>query len=173
MRAPALKNFSIAMKMKDLDRAIIATSILGVVVSTYSLHVEMSVAAEPEYKAYCDLGEKVSCSKVLTSEYATGFGLVAKGSLWDIPNCIYGIFFYCLMVLLATYDDLRLVRVQFAAALTAVLSCVYLAYLLLFVLHDLCIVCLTTYIVNAVLITLIYKKMNYLAKKQYIITIMQ
>lgn len=41
----------------------------GLVLSVYALHVELSRARDPDYRAMCDLGEAVSCSKVFTSRY--------------------------------------------------------------------------------------------------------
>lgn len=44
--------------------------IFGLVLSVYALHVELSRERNPDYRALCDLGESVSCSKVFTSRYA-------------------------------------------------------------------------------------------------------
>ena len=41
----------------------------GLVLSVYALHVELSRESNPDYRAMCDLGEAVSCSKVFTSRY--------------------------------------------------------------------------------------------------------
>lgn len=56
------------MKPKILDRAIVGASLLGILISTYALNVEMAIQAKPEYKAFCDIAEYLSCSKVLSSE---------------------------------------------------------------------------------------------------------
>lgn len=41
--------------------------VFGIVLSVYALHVELSRERNPDYRAMCDLGESVSCSKVFTS----------------------------------------------------------------------------------------------------------
>lgn len=56
------------MKSVSLLRGITAVAIAGVLVSTYALYVEMAVEARPGYKALCDIAERASCSRVLTSE---------------------------------------------------------------------------------------------------------
>lgn len=43
--------------------------VLGLALSVYALHVELSRESDPDYRAMCDLGESVSCSKVFTSRY--------------------------------------------------------------------------------------------------------
>ncbi|XP_061716049.1 vitamin K epoxide reductase complex subunit 1-like protein 1 isoform X2 [Cydia pomonella] len=153
------------MGKKGLDRAIISAAIVGILISTYALFVEMTAEADPEYKAYCDLAEKASCSKVLTSDFSKGFGMVSKGSALELPNCIYGIVFYCLMIIMTTYDDLTLVRLQFLTAVISVVTCGYLAYILLFVLRDFCVVCVSTYFVNGSIAALVYRKLKYVLKK--------
>lgn len=40
---------------------------LGILVSVYALHVETRKHQDSKYKAACDLGENMSCSRVLTS----------------------------------------------------------------------------------------------------------
>ncbi|KAG7308706.1 hypothetical protein JYU34_005930 [Plutella xylostella] len=146
------------MKLRSCNRALAAAGILGVLVSTYALYVELSAEAKPGYKALCDFSEAASCSRVLTSKYSKGFGILPKHSALEIPNCIYGTLFYCLMILLATFDHSAVVTLQLLLALTSCASSVYLAYLLAFVLKDFCIVCVSTYFINALISFLVYKK---------------
>uniref|UniRef100_A0A2H1W9H5 vitamin-K-epoxide reductase (warfarin-sensitive) n=1 Tax=Spodoptera frugiperda TaxID=7108 RepID=A0A2H1W9H5_SPOFR len=154
------------MKPKSLDRAIALTSIVGILVSTYALYVEMAIETHPGYKAACDIAEFASCSRVLSSEFSKGFGLLAEESTLKIPNCIYGTIFYCLIIFLSTFDQVLVARMLFFVAVSSLPMCVYLAYLLAFVLHDLCVVCVSTYIVNFTLTILTYKKMKALASKK-------
>lgn len=41
--------------------------VLGLGLSVYALHVELSREKNPDYRAMCDLGESVSCSRVFSS----------------------------------------------------------------------------------------------------------
>lgn len=47
--------------------------VFGLTLSVYALHVELSRESDPDYRAMCDLGESVSCSKVFTSRYVYSF----------------------------------------------------------------------------------------------------
>ncbi|XP_021188350.3 vitamin K epoxide reductase complex subunit 1-like protein 1 [Helicoverpa armigera] len=154
------------MKAKSLDRVIVLTSIAGILLSTYALYVEMAIETHPGYKALCDISEYASCSRVLSSEFSKGFGLLPKDTSLEIPNCIYGIVFYCLIIFLTTFDQLLVARLLLLVTASSIPMCVYLAYLLAFVLHDLCIVCVSTYIVNGALTVLVYKKMKALTAKK-------
>ncbi|KAM3965249.1 vitamin-K epoxide reductase isoform 2-T3 [Aphomia sociella] len=153
------------MKNKRQDRSIILTAIVGVLISTYALYVEMAAEAHPGYKALCDISEYASCSRVLTSEYSKGFGFLPKDLKLEIPNCIYGIVYYCLIIFLTTFNHLAWVRLQFVLTLTALASSFYLGYLLAFVLRDVCIVCISTYFVNGALVRLVYMKNKSLTQK--------
>ncbi|XP_030040871.1 vitamin K epoxide reductase complex subunit 1 isoform X2 [Manduca sexta] len=153
------------MELKNVARALTLTCILGIFLSTYALYVEMAVEIKPGYKALCDISEHASCSKVLSSKYAKGFGLMNDDSALKIPNCIYGTIFYCLMIFLTTFDQLLVVRFQFLLGAASILMCVYLAYLLAFVLHDFCLVCVSTYVVNGFLVYFTTKKMRLLSRK--------
>uniref|UniRef100_A0AAY5KRQ4 vitamin-K-epoxide reductase (warfarin-sensitive) n=1 Tax=Esox lucius TaxID=8010 RepID=A0AAY5KRQ4_ESOLU len=79
--------------------------IFGLVLSFYALHVEISRERDPEYRAMCDLGDYVSCSKVFTSRWGRGFGLleffIVKDSALNQPNSVLGIIFYTLQLALA------------------------------------------------------------------------
>ncbi|CAB3261390.1 unnamed protein product [Arctia plantaginis] len=129
------------------------------------MYVEMAVESQPGYKALCDISERASCSRVLSSKYAKGFGLLSSESSLKVPNCIYGIVFYSLVIFLSTFEQLLVTRVMFVFALSSIATSLYLAYLLAFVLYDFCVVCVSTYIVNGVLTALVYKKMTALSAK--------
>ncbi|CAH8659720.1 unnamed protein product [Dicrocoelium dendriticum] len=127
-----------------------ALALLGCSVCLYALHVEFSHEKDETYQAFCDISQHISCSKVLTSPYSRGLGLIGPDSGWLYQrNPIYGLLFYSLLMCLdwtRTRMGLRL------AALLSAISCltsVYLSYLLIFVLKDLCLVCCATYTINA------------------------
>lgn len=57
------------MKEANVNRAIIFASLVGILVSTYAMYVELVADLKPGYKALCDISEHASCSKVLTSKW--------------------------------------------------------------------------------------------------------
>ena len=44
---------------------------VGISLSAYALHVELSKEHNKDYKALCDISEHMSCSKVFSSKYVT------------------------------------------------------------------------------------------------------
>ncbi|CAB4005818.1 Vitamin K epoxide reductase complex subunit 1 1 [Paramuricea clavata] len=78
--------------------------LLGIVLSVYALYVEVKKMQDKSFTAMCDINAKMSCSKVFSSKYGTGFGLVeplfGKDSVFNIPNSIYGIAFYIFVFIL-------------------------------------------------------------------------
>ena len=46
----------------------IIMAVTGILVSLYALHVELQKDRNPDYVAYCDIHNKASCTRVLTSE---------------------------------------------------------------------------------------------------------
>eukprot|EP00795_Rhopilema_esculentum_P015457 gene15457-6707_t len=44
------------------------TCIIGVILSLYALHVEIAKEKDADFKAMCDISEKMSCSKVFNSK---------------------------------------------------------------------------------------------------------
>ncbi|KAL8589472.1 hypothetical protein ACOMHN_061683 [Nucella lapillus] len=141
------------------DRILLALA--GVLMSVYSLHVEEEKEKNPNYRAACDFNEHMSCSRVLTSKYARGFslveGLLGKDHLLNARNCYTGIFFYL------AYPAVDLVLTPWLASgvllglsVLGVVTSVYLAYVLFFILKDVCVVCITTYVLNGLLLYLNY-----------------
>ena len=80
-------------------KTIIILSILGVLLSTYAYFVEKRGGKNKNYKAICDLNEKISCTTVFTSQY---------GKILGIKNSVWGILFYILIFLVFINNYLNL-----------------------------------------------------------------
>uniref|UniRef100_A0A3Q0SJT1 vitamin-K-epoxide reductase (warfarin-sensitive) n=1 Tax=Amphilophus citrinellus TaxID=61819 RepID=A0A3Q0SJT1_AMPCI len=130
--------------------------LFGFVLSIYALHVELSRERNPDYRALCDLGESVSCSKVFTSRWGRGFGLVqffvAKDSPLNQPNSVLGIIFYTLQMALGLSVSKKAAMLLVFSSWVSVAGSLYLASILAFVLGDFCMVCVSTYIINFALL---------------------
>ncbi|XP_056286198.1 vitamin K epoxide reductase complex subunit 1 [Pseudoliparis swirei] len=145
------------MAMPKWERkARIFLCVLGLFLSVYALHVELSRERNPDYRAMCDLGESVSCSKVFTSRWGRGFGLVqffvAKDSLLNQPNSVLGLMFYTVQMGLGLSLSKRAAMLLVFSSWVSLAGSLYLAYILAFVLVDFCMVCVSTYIVNFALL---------------------
>jgi len=125
---------------------------LGFVVCFYALSVEFHKEADPEYEAMCDISEQMSCTKVLTSEWGKGFGLLGFVIGHDHPlnlkNPFFGLAFYLLQLILSDMKGSFAYKFQLATAIMANCGTLWLAYILYFVLQDFCLVCVTTYAIN-------------------------
>lgn len=129
---------------------------LGVLVSIYAYVVETRAEHDPNYAPMCDLSPNVSCTKAFNSRYGKGLGLlqrfVGSDSILVQPNSVYGIIFYCTVLICGMFDGRRWDKLHLALCILSNITSVYLAYLLYFVLYDLCVVCVTTYVCNALLL---------------------
>jgi len=111
-------------------------SLIGLVLSIYALYVEFRASNDPNYVAACDISSYISCSKVFTSKFA---------HLFYLPNAVFGCGFYILIIILDYMKQYKLITVL------GIISCVasaYLAYVLINILHEICVVCFSTYVVN-------------------------
>ncbi|CAL9699059.1 unnamed protein product [Knipowitschia caucasica] len=137
-------------------KARILLCVLGFILSIYALHVELSKENNPEYRAMCDLGQYVSCSKVFTSRWGRGFGLVqifvGQESPLNQPNSVLGIIFYSLQLGLGLASSPRSAVLLVLASWVSVAGSLYLASILFFVLGDFCMVCVSTYVINFALL---------------------
>eukprot|EP01084_Bolivina_argentea_P267706 454516_1 len=112
---------------------------IGLFLCGYALYVEHKVSVDPEYAAFCDLASWISCSKVFSSPYA---------HMFYFPNALYGSGFYLFIMILDAMK--KYTYIMYVSTLTFV-SSLYLAYVLAFILKDMCVVCVSTYILNFVI----------------------
>ncbi|XP_075890479.1 vitamin K epoxide reductase complex subunit 1 [Nelusetta ayraudi] len=145
------------MSLPNWERKVrVFLCVFGLALSVYALHVELSRESDPDYRAMCDLGESVSCSKVFTSRWGRGFGLVqyfaAKDSTLNQPNSVLGLIFYSLQMGLGLSLSNKAAAFLVFSSWVSVAGSVYLASILAFVLGDFCMVCVSTYIINFALL---------------------
>ncbi|XP_066030932.1 vitamin K epoxide reductase complex subunit 1-like protein 1 [Chamaea fasciata] len=130
----------------------------GAALSLYALHVEHRAARDPAYRAACDLAPSVSCTRVFTSRWGRGLGLVepvlGKDSAANVPNGAIGLLFYLLQGLLGTSGSRAAAAALLATSAAAAAASLWLGAVLLLGLGDLCVVCLSTYGVNLALLGL-------------------
>ncbi|XP_028913552.1 vitamin K epoxide reductase complex subunit 1 [Ornithorhynchus anatinus] len=135
----------------------------GLALSAYALHVEAARARDGHYRAFCDLGRAVSCSRVFSSRWGRGFGLVemvlGPDSSLNQPNSVFGLLFYSLQLLLGCSRAPWTSVVLALSSLLSLAGSLYLAWILFFVLHDFCFICITTYAINVGLALLNYRRL--------------
>ncbi|KAL5257460.1 hypothetical protein ACHWQZ_G012413 [Mnemiopsis leidyi] len=127
--------------------------VAGLLISVYALWIEHQVMTRSNYLALCDLHQYASCSRVLSSKYSKGFGIIGPTlgdeSPLNQPNCLYGILFFLIYLTLDTISQSFFVKqLKFTLSASSIVMSLYLAYILAFVLVDLCLICLATYVVN-------------------------
>lgn len=167
-------------RLKRLEVIVSFLSILGIFICLYSIQVEIYKSRDNNYVAFCDINDYISCSKVFQSEYGKGFGLMPKDSILNQHNSIYGLVFFIFQLLLCKklliskkfiesyFFSLVLFRsspkafqIRIFLSVLANMGSVYLAYILYFILHDFCIVCVSFYFINGLLLFFNVKHYNY------------
>lgn len=124
--------------------AIQITAIIGLLLSIYTLYVEKKMEKSKNYKALCDISDKISCTKAFGTNY---------GHILGISNAIPGIGFYILILILTYYNQLNFI---FYFSALSFLASIYLAYIIYFKLKNFCLVCNGIYVVNLLLLIFSY-----------------
>ncbi|KAM4637299.1 vitamin K epoxide reductase complex subunit 1-like [Amazona ochrocephala] len=139
-----------------------ALCVAGAALSLYALHVERAHARDPAYRARCDLAEAVSCTRVFASRWGRGLGLVepllGRDSAANVPNGAIGVVFYLLQGLLGPVRGRGAAAVLLASSVASAAASLWLAAILALVLHDLCLVCISTYGLNLLLLRLNWRR---------------
>lgn len=126
---------------------------------------------DPEMKAYrpfCDFAPWANCSKVLMSppgRFLRYFGIAKEGDSgprgWiDVPNPTLGVLFFSCHLFYPLLLELpipKLAELFFAANCLVGVMTVWLAYNLVFVLSDFCVVCVSMYVANFGAIPMMYQ----------------
>ncbi|XP_053909021.1 vitamin K epoxide reductase complex subunit 1 [Cuculus canorus] len=139
-----------------------ALCVAGAALSLYALHVEHEVSRDPSYRAACDLAPAVSCTRVFASRWGRGLGLVeallGRDSAANVPNGALGLLYYLLQGVMGAVPGRVAASALLWTSLAAALASLWLASVLAFGLRDLCLVCLSTYVLNALLLALNWRR---------------
>eukprot|EP01129_Flabellula_baltica_P008027 TRINITY_DN3160_c0_g1_i1.p1 TRINITY_DN3160_c0_g1~~TRINITY_DN3160_c0_g1_i1.p1 ORF type:complete len:159 (+),score=14.80 TRINITY_DN3160_c0_g1_i1:1-477(+) len=145
-------------------RTIQSLGLLGILVCLYAIYVEHKASTEYGFTALCDFDTSMSCSKVLTSKYARMTALffdLPEGHILNVPNTYFGVVFYVALVLYPVGIFKRVPArkvLLLVASIASVCSSTYLGYILYYVLEDFCIVCVSTYVINALVLVFSVKE---------------
>jgi uncharacterized membrane protein len=139
-------------------------STIGIILSLYALYVEHK-SSHPtytdgivdEFQALCDIEAiGASCSQVFSlpeGRMLSYFGIVPEGSALDVPNAALGLSYYSIIFLSESF----FAKTDFIKATTVCVNCaamsssIFLATKLI-QLGELCILCWTTHLLNALLL---------------------
>lgn len=122
-------------------------AMVGLLVSTYGYFIEQKIARDSNYTPACDISEKISCSKPLTSPYS---------NLFKISNTFIGMGFYATVLTLSILEYKN--PLLYLSAASVGIS-IYLAYILYFKVKSFCLLCSTIYGVNIGLLLASYNYM--------------
>ncbi len=123
---------------------VILVSGIGFLVCVYGFFIERNLKRDHDYKAACDLSDKVSCTKTFLSPWSKLFG---------ISNIYIGMLFYASMMLLGWQSQAHLV---FLGAVGACIASLFFAYILYTKIKTFCLVCTSIYVINLILLILAY-----------------
>jgi len=136
---------------------------LGTVLSLYLLYVDLHTRVDPNFAPMCDISELFSCSKITSTDYSLGLGLLA-GLLgrehWLVqPNGLYGALHYT-AVLALSYSR-GPAPASAALLLTAAANCLtpYFAYVMIYEAGSVCVVCVLVWLVNAALLGVAWRRL--------------
>ena len=124
-------------------------SSLGICFSVYLCYEHHLLEKNRGEKSFCDINDKISCTKVNSSKYATIFG---------IPMAYLGLFFFLSMFVL-TFLSLQfsfpLLYLRLWGLFGAI-SSFYLLYLEIFKIKSICPLCTITYIFDWLIVILLF-----------------
>ncbi|HLC50284.1 MAG TPA: vitamin K epoxide reductase family protein [Candidatus Nanoarchaeia archaeon] len=129
-----------------MQNSLLILPIIGFLLSLYSFYVERKTQKDSNYKAVCDISDRMSCSKTFTSGYGKLF--------FGISNGVAGIAFYILVIALNIFG---MTKVIFYLSILSLIGSVYLAYVLNFKVKTVCMVCYSIYLVNILLLVFSYR----------------
>jgi uncharacterized membrane protein/protein-disulfide isomerase len=119
-------------------------AILGLCASLTSSYVHYNLLLDRSFSSFCDVNATVSCTQAYLSSY---------GSFLGVPVALAGVFFFALVLAIAALSGRKTPQAGesapayiFALSTIGLAFALYLGYASFFILHTVCILCVTTYL---------------------------
>ncbi len=136
---------------------IVALGLLALGASVASLYVHYQILADPSYTSFCDISETVSCEAVMTSQYGSVYGVqvAVGGAVWSALVLLLGLVAMPSSRTAPTSasraaslsDDAgRITGYIFLLATVGLAGVLYLGYASLFILRQMCPLCIAMYV---------------------------
>lgn len=183
-----------AAQLKLIDRKIVLWVLAALVLTAYSVFVEYNIDTYGKsYKALCDISSSISCSTAFSSYYGLllksmpkqinlpsikfvgkGFGLLPEAVAFKNP--IIGLIFYpSILLLLELGQKPPFATILLILVVVSNLGSLFLGYILAFVLHVACVVCISIYVINFIMLRYAWRRWKLIeqirqlnnAKRQY------
>ena len=119
---------------------LIILAVIGFCLSLYSYYLEQKLKTDEQFKASCDINDRISCTRPILSPYSHFF---------YFSNGVLGMIFYALIGVLALLD---LGMSLLVLAIGGVIASCVLAYLLYFEIKSFCLICSSLYVINALIL---------------------
>ena len=127
---------------------IIVLATLGLIIAIYGITVERKLKQDMQYKAVCDISDKISCTRPMLSQY---------NSMLGISNSLAAAIYYAIIIALALLQQKQLLLIAVFGGL--VVTAVF-AYILYFKIRSLCLICTSLYTINIALALVCYYNAN-------------
>ena len=135
--------------LRRMCAVILVLAIIGIGVSTYLTHIHYATHTDENYKSVCAVSDEINCETVARSPYSVFLGA---------PVSVWGIFGYVMIAVFAAWGlfgrrlrDEWPVGILTALVLSAASASVVLGYISFTRIDSLCLFCMTSYGINAVL----------------------
>jgi len=124
-------------------------SLFGIGLSIYLSHHQKAVRAGTKTKSFCDIYNRISCTKVSGSEY---------GLLFGIPIAYLGLFFFVAMLTLVFVTSSMGLPLRYLKgwSLLGVFFTIYLLYVEIFKIKAICPLCLISYLFDWAIVVLLF-----------------
>ena len=123
---------------------LILFALLGLGASLTSTYVHYNLLVDRSFSSFCDVNATVSCTQAYLSPYGTFMG---------VPVALAGVFFFAIVLALAALSGRKTPQAGesapayiFALSTIGLAFALYLGYASFFILHAVCILCVTTYV---------------------------
>ena len=125
-----------------MNLPILICALIGLAISVYMYFIEQNLKQTPDYKPVCDINDRISCTKSMKSVY---------NNIFLISNPIACMLYYVVIAILAL---LHFPMVLLGAAIGGVVITGIFAYFLFFKIVSLCVLCVSMYIINGIILYL-------------------